>query len=311
MSLQLSDTKDQKALARTLAEISRLGLDQNLMELEIQGFTILRDVLSGDQVERAKKSILNRIEALTGKRPDVNTATAEDFEGKQYVYYMLYDDVVFEEILMQERPLALATYLLGESCKLSSIGCHFKGQGDGGTIDLHADGANGITPLPATSIVCNVNYALVPYSREAGATALVPGTHKLCRQPTPEENKLTGESANPLAIPADMNPGDCVIWHGNTWHGAFNRKAPGLRLSVTVYFVRDFIRPLEDYIDNVPQEWLDKYGPRFAMRLQQGSVPGAKTQAKRVADSERADKFKAAYEKSIGVGIGERTNPHH
>lgn len=259
MSLQLSDTKDQKALARTLAEISRLGLDQNLMELEIQGFTILRDVLSGDQVERAKKSILNRIEALKGKRPDVNTATAEDFEGKQYVYYMLYDDVVFEEILMQERPLALATYLLGESCKLSSIGCHFKGQGDDGTIDLHADGANGITPLPATSIVCNVNYALVPYSREAGATALVPGTHKLCRQPTPEENKLTGESANPLAIPADMNPGDCVIWHGNTWHGSFPRQIPGIRMNTAVYFARAMAATQERHGSLVPPEVLERH----------------------------------------------------
>ena len=52
----------------------------------------------------------------------------EDFSGLSYQPYLLYDDPVFPN-LMLERPLALVTYLLGESCHLSSIGSHFKGPG--------------------------------------------------------------------------------------------------------------------------------------------------------------------------------------
>ena len=53
-----------------------------------------------------------------------------------YLPYLLYDDEVFEEILMEPEPLALITYLLGESCILSSMGCHFKGPG-GMPLPLH------------------------------------------------------------------------------------------------------------------------------------------------------------------------------
>ena len=143
-----------------------------------------------------------------------------------YIPYMLYEDEVFEEILMAPQPLALITYLLGESCLLSSLGCHFRGPG-GMHLPLHSDNGNGI-PAPFTpfSQVANVNYALTPYTREAGALAMVPGSHKLARQPKPDESDL-GDNANPNAISMNIDPGDAVIWHGNSWHGSFVRKLPG------------------------------------------------------------------------------------
>ena len=124
------------ALERILANIDRLGLNQNLIELETEGYTMLKGVLSEDQVNRAKAAILKRVEAETGHAIDLETATADDFKNLTYVYYMLYEDEVFEEILMAEKPLALMTYLLGESCLLSSVGSHFKGIGEQGFVRL-------------------------------------------------------------------------------------------------------------------------------------------------------------------------------
>ena len=48
-------------------------------------------------------------------------------------------DPVFEEILMAEKPLAIVSYLVGESCVLSNLGCHFKAPGPTGIVALHAD----------------------------------------------------------------------------------------------------------------------------------------------------------------------------
>ena len=42
MSIQLGNTKDEQALSRTMAAAERLGLDENIRELHVQGFTILR-----------------------------------------------------------------------------------------------------------------------------------------------------------------------------------------------------------------------------------------------------------------------------
>ena len=109
MSAQITESPDQQALARTLSTVDRLGLRDNLVELDAQGYTTIRGVLSEDQVDRAKQALLNRVEDNTGKRIDIDTTTSEDFQSTMgtsmdYLPYMLYDDVVFEEILMAEKP---------------------------------------------------------------------------------------------------------------------------------------------------------------------------------------------------------------
>ena len=144
LSRLLVDGLDKQALARTLATINRLGLSDNLVELDTQGYTTIRGVLSQDQVERAKQALLNRVEENSGQRVDIERATGEDFKSRMggsmdYLHYMLYEDSVFEEILMAEKPLAIISYLVGESCVLSSLGCHFKAPGPTGVIPLHAD----------------------------------------------------------------------------------------------------------------------------------------------------------------------------
>ena len=261
MSRLFVDDLDKQALARTLATIDRLGLNENLTELDTQGYTTIRGVLSEDQVERARTALLNRVEENTGKRVDIETAT--DFQSSMgasmdYLHYMLYEDPVFEEILMAEEPLAIVSYLVGESCVLSSLGCHFKAPGPTGIVALHAD-TRGPQPFATHAQTANVNYALTPYSREAGATALVPGSHRYARQPTPLESGLSNEQCNPAAVPADLAPGDCVIWHGHTWHGSFERQIPGIRMNLAVYFARSHVVTQERHKDVVPREVLDRH----------------------------------------------------
>jgi ectoine hydroxylase-related dioxygenase (phytanoyl-CoA dioxygenase family) len=209
-----------------------------------------------------------------------------------YIPYLLYDDPVFEEILVEPGPLALVTYLLGESCLLSSLGCHFRGPG-GAPLFVHSD-TNGPPPYPTTSMVANCNYALTPYSREAGALAIFPGSHRLRRQPTAAENftapgfKMADLAAKgresgglddlewvdpPGALTMNLDPGDAVVWHGATWHGGFRRELPGVRINLAAYFCRPHITPQERHFDPVRQEVLDRHAnqPRFA-RLLGGDV---------------------------------------
>ncbi len=285
----LPRTRDQ-ALNRVLDQIAGLGLNERLIELETQGFTVLPGVLSEDKIARAKAAILHRVVRNTGRPIDPATATAADFEGMQYIPYLLYDDPVFEEILMEPSPLALVTYLLGESCLLSSMGCHFRGPG-GAPLMLHSDNGNGMpAPFTEISMVANVNYALTPYSREAGALAMIPGSHRLRRQPTLHENftapgltgaELAAETRVPGALDAvewkdppgavsmDISPGDAVIWHGNTWHGGFRRELNGVRMNLAAYFCRQPIQTQERHGDPARQDVLDRHAndPRFAVLL--------------------------------------------
>lgn len=250
---------DDAALARIMARIEELDLQQNLVELDTIGYTTIPGVLDEARIEAAKAAILARVEKDTGKSIDLETATEQDFAGMTYVPYLLYDDEVFEEVLMADAPLALITYLLGESCVLSSVGCHFKGIGEQGVVPLHSDNGYIPAPFPAHSLVANVNYALTPYSKEGGALALVPQSHKWARTPTMQEISLSGESANPSAVAMDLNPGDAVVWHGNAWHGSFPRQIPGIRMNLAVYFARHYVVTQERHKDVVPQEVLDRH----------------------------------------------------
>lgn len=290
-----------EALARILDAIRSLGLAENLIELETQGYTTIPGVLTALQIDRAKRAIVARVERTTERRVDVDAESGESFRGMQYIPYLLYDDEVFEEILMEPKPLALITYLLGESCLLSSIGCHFRGPG-GMPLMLHSDNGNGIpAPFSTTSLVANVNYALTPYSRAAGALAMVPGSHKLLRQPTAHENfRPVGLSAGeatararggdslddvewrdpPGVVAMDLNPGDAVVWHGNTWHGSFRRELPGVRMNLAVYFNRQFVQTQERHGEAVPAEVLGRHAndERFRTLLGAKQAYGWKTE---------------------------------
>lgn len=248
-----------EAKERVLARIHELGLDENLTELEEQGYTTIPNVLSQEQIEGARNAIIARAESAAGAKVDLEKEEGEGFPGMTYLPYLLYDDEVFENILVEQKPLALITYLLGESCLLSSLGCHFKGPG-GIPVVLHSDNGNGI-PAPFSSVaqVANVNYALTPYSLEAGALALVPGSHRLARQPRPEEMMLGGETGNPDAVAINLSPGDAAIWHGNTWHGSFKREVPGVRVNLAVYFNRQYIQTQEHHGDAVPEAVLARH----------------------------------------------------
>jgi ectoine hydroxylase-related dioxygenase (phytanoyl-CoA dioxygenase family) len=251
------------ARGRVLANIHALGLTEKLAELEANGFAVIRGVLDEDEIARAKRAIKARVEERIGGKVDLEEETS--FKGMQYIPHLIDDDEVFTAILLKPQPLALITWLLGESCELSSMGCHFRGPG-GMPLMLHSDNGNGTpSPFSPVAFVANVNYALTPYSRERGSLAVVPGSHLLARQPLMSENftikgltpaesanrirsggPFDGEWNDPPHIEAmNIAPGDAVIWHGNTWHGSFRREVKGVRMNLSAYFCRQFVQTQE------------------------------------------------------------------
>ena len=98
---------ESDALRRVLDAIDEHGLKHNIVEFEVHGFTTVKGVLSEEQIERAKSAILARVEQHLGREIDLLTATADDFRGMTYVPYLLYDDEIFEETLMDYSKFAL------------------------------------------------------------------------------------------------------------------------------------------------------------------------------------------------------------
>src|SRR5579862_2527316 len=110
-------------------EIRALGLETNLAELEAYGFTVIEGALDPDTTRRLRETILRIAEKRLGHRLD-----PENQAGHQEIAlipYLLFKDPVFKAAVLNQKQLALITYLLGKHCILSSLTCHLKGPGGG------------------------------------------------------------------------------------------------------------------------------------------------------------------------------------
>ena len=238
------------------ADIERLNLQSNVMELEENGYTVIERLLDDDTVGRAQQAILDQLERKTGSRPDLET-----FDGElPLVYFLLFKNPVFEEILMNERMLALSTYLLGQSFLLSSMICHARGPKNP-HMGLHAD-TPGPQPYPVPGIMANCNIALVDYTKEKGCIAIVPRTHGLSRPPNGSESDIY---KNPFAKAIEVPAGSMILYHGNAWHGAYRREVPGIRMNLAIAMVRNHLSTQEFIRESVTPEMLERNNGRFAM----------------------------------------------
>jgi len=98
---------------------------------------------------------------------------------------------------------------------------------------------------------------LTDYTEANGALAMVPGSHRLCRQPRPGEG-VSG------AVPVEAPAGSLIAWHGNIWHGAYEKQTDGLRMNLTTYMCHRRLKTQEAYQWKVSQEMLDRNPPEFA-----------------------------------------------
>jgi hypothetical protein len=253
------------ARQRVIAEIRELGLVERAWELEVDGYTVVGpdQVGSREISPRLLDASLSLAERSFGHRPDLHRETerpdlVSPFGNVETNIGILGEGRVFEEALLNRPVLALVSYLLGESCTLVHQSLYIKSPGPD-HLPLHTDQDQTGSPSPFAHFaqVANATWALTDYTVDNGAICFVPGSHKLCRAPTRHE-------ATDISIfkPVEAEAGSVVIWHGNTWHGALRRAAPGVRVSIVEYFGRWFLAGANT--STVTAEMLARNPRRFA-----------------------------------------------
>jgi hypothetical protein len=235
-------TGDGGAERRVLAEIARLNLERNVADLDERGYTILSPAQAAPPgfCERVRDKIFDVVAEETGLRPELSDG--DRFSGQMASICrgatfsnIFFADPIFEQVMMSEAPLALVTYLLGESCEFAAMNAVIKAPG-AEYLNMHVDSPQP-APLPPYSQVANATWLLNDYDAANGATVMVPGSHRWCRHPVGEE---VADVSNGIVVKAPA--GSILIWHGNTWHAALPRTAPGIRVSLITYFVRHYLR---------------------------------------------------------------------
>ena len=180
--MEIGDWKATRGLNESFRAIREMGLEHNIAELDAFGFTVVEDAASPELAER----LLSAVMATTADREDMALEVVDgkaSQQGMKYQNHLLIKDRAFEEALMLEQPLALVKYLAGESCIFSTMGSHVRGDG-GDELALHADVGGWMPqPYPLCPMFVNYTLALTDYTRDSGALAVVPGSHKKCRPP--------------------------------------------------------------------------------------------------------------------------------
>lgn len=267
-------------------QIRELDLERNVAELDAFGFTVLEPerVAPPGWIDGLRDRMLAIAEERTGVLHDVVTGAHGTLEQEprsrnQYLlYYLLFEDPVFQEALLSPSSLALQTYMLGFDCRLLNVFGIVKWQderGYGPGLGLHADSV--VPPQlmgGKETHTGNSTLLLTDYTRDDGALAVVPGSHREGRSPDPRLQEGVDR-----AVAIEAPAGSLVVWNGNLWHGAYPRANPGLRLSLAMYFGRSYLQVLEDYRPTVTDEILTRNPKRLAVLLGLGNPWGVSSAA--------------------------------
>ena len=264
--MKFGEFEGTEALNRTFNRIRELDLESNINELDTYGFTVVppEKVADREFFLRIRETVLRICKERTGVEFDLdkNGAFGEykaqpQSDGQFLLFYLLMADQVFEEWILNPTLYTLIDYLMRGQQQLSSLTSFVKWKGERQGLGLHSDSPpDRDGHLPACSDVANAAFCLTDYTLDNGAIAMVPGSHRFCRQPRPGE----GEKR---AVPVEAEAGSLIAWHGNTWHGAFPKKTDGLRLNVTSYHCHRRLKTQEAYQWRVTQEMLDRNPPEF------------------------------------------------
>jgi hypothetical protein len=265
--MPLDIASDAYAVPEDLApRIDALDLRQNVRDLVDTGYTIIQDPVAHALTDRLREAIL-RLSQETEDGP---------LKGRN-AGLLLGRDPVFAEAVLVPRMLALAEFLVGRGLLLSQLLGSVRREG-AAPLSLHADNSWFPEPFPPWEMMCTACWVTDDFTRQSGATLIVPGTHKHRRHP-PRDVRKTLEGAIPIVAPK----GSICLWDGSVWHGNYARQIPGERVVLHTTYTRLGLETVEDY-RHLGEEWLAEKPPEMASLLGRKLFFGSTTETSGATD---------------------------
>ncbi|MEL7155270.1 MAG: phytanoyl-CoA dioxygenase family protein [Actinomycetota bacterium] len=256
-------------------EIRDLGLEPYVLDLEVDGLAVVPPDVHGvteEQIDAMAGWILGRAEEMVGCPFDLERGPAAEvtFPADDNVLAEMSGDRgatsqfliqqlarqhrMFRDLAVNPVAVALIRHLIGRTAtRFSSHNSFVKWQGAfgyGRNLGLHCDQSTIPLPWGRGALTANTNWCLTDYTFDGGALAYVPGSHTRATRPTFPE-------ATQRAVPCEAPKGSLLVFHGATWHGAFPRTIPGMRLSIANYYRHAMITSQEDIQGSFPHSLVD------------------------------------------------------
>lgn len=232
---KIYETRAQFDLTDELeARVDDLGLGDAIDRAKDEGYGVIYDPAPMEFNDRLRETILR---------------LAKTNERGGGASMLLQKDPVFEELVMNPKILAIAEVMCGKGAILSQLAASVRPKG-APALALHADQNWLPAPFPEHNQLVTFCWACDDFTKESGATKVIPKTHFHRRHPNAQEVEAC-DGAIAIECPAGSLP----FWDGSVWHGNWERGIDGVRVVLHITFSRLALRPVECY-DSLDEEWL-------------------------------------------------------
>ena len=247
-----------------------MSLGQHLEAMRTQGYVIIENLFADDYCDRALDA-LHRIERDHAIRP-----IDQDFSGRHTVRIMnllQYDDL-FQEIPVHDGYLPVIREYLDRECLLSGIDSSEIHPGEKAQ-PLHCDTwwhDDVRLPIPIT---VNTILTLCDFTKDNGATRLVPGSHLWSAEQVAYDVAEGGTvthlpAVNPKGCGTDWTPiyaeapkGSIIMYDSRLLHSGGANITDKPRPSIISPFCLGWVRQFDNFAYGLTQEKLRSFSPEL------------------------------------------------
>lgn len=237
-----------------MAELTHLpstaDADAVLEVIDRDGAVVVEDVLTPDQIARMKEELTPYLEAAgNGKTEFTGYST-------QRIGALIARSAVCRDISLDPLVLGCAEKFLEPH---GGVQLHFTqainiGPGETPQV-LHRDRGlwGGHIPRRIETQFSTI-WAITEFTRENGATVLVPGSQTWHRDRMPEPHEVAY---------AEMSPGSVLLYTGTVMHGGGANTTQDWRMGVLIHYALDWLRQEENQYLSCPPEIARTLDPRL------------------------------------------------
>lgn len=237
----------------------------HLQRLRTQGYTIIEDFLSADDLAAVRAGLAPFLQQYAGRN---------NFEGFQTerVYTLVARGAIFERITEDARVLALLDALLQPGYLLTASQAINIGPGETPQ-PIHFDDQFYTIPRPRPAISASTIVAVDAFTAANGGTELLPGSHDWSDAEIAgiydghDADAAVREDLERQLVPTEMPAGACVVFLGTLLHRGGGNRSGAPRLAFSNQYCEPWARTQENYFLGVPPERVRAMSPRLQQLL--------------------------------------------
>lgn len=216
--------------------------EQGLANIRRYGLTVVPDVLTGDVLADTREALYREIEWDKRAKRHVPHPFDAEASPNVRVWNLISKDPLFEKLA--EHPLVLdyIRAVIGWPARISTLSGNINYPGAKRCV-LHADQIWAPEPWPPSGpLGINFGWCIDDFTRENGATRVLPGSHLFNRLPRPDDDPAG-------MVQVEAPAGSLIIFESRLWHQTGENVTDDVvRAAIFGFYQKPLYMPAENWV---------------------------------------------------------------